>query len=294
MSTGDWQAAAVAAERPQLVGLGYRLTGRVQVAEEIVQEAILRLWSQPERPRRPGAWLRTVVTRLGLDHLKSAAHRRETYLGPWLPEPWLAEGPEAQVAMAESVEMGLLVALEGLGPSQRAAWLLRDVFDEDYADIAACLGTSAANARQLVRRARARLSALRRTSPRQTTLEAERLAQFVDAVRQADLEGLQALLAEDVESWSDGGGVASAARVVIRSRTKVALATVKLARLTPSRVVGTPAWVNGGPGVVLFDGDSVYAVVCLSVDDGQVTRIWTIRNPHKLAHVAARTLQQAW
>ncbi|MCB9745312.1 MAG: RNA polymerase sigma factor SigJ [Alphaproteobacteria bacterium] len=277
-------AQAFQAERPRLVGLAYRMLGRVSVAEEVVQEAGLRA-SQAEAIERPEAWLTTVVTRLCLDELRSARARRERYFGPWLPEPLISEGPEPRPELAASMHPAFLLLLEKLSGPQRAAFLLREVFDEDYAEIGEVLGTSPENTRQLVARARRHLAGAPRYDA-DLGLHAALLARFSEAVRTGDLSGLKELLREDVVVMTDGGGRVRASGVVITGPARVAKAIVGFGRLLPADLSFRPAFINGLPGALLLSGGAVYATVTLGLVDGRVAGYWSVMNPEKLAHLA--------
>jgi RNA polymerase sigma-70 factor (ECF subfamily) len=190
-------------------GVAYRMLGSVAEAEDIAQEAMLRLARQEEEIAEPAAWITTVATRLSINVLKSARARREAYVGPWLPEPLLedpAPGPASKAELADSLSLAMLVLLERLSPAERAAYLLREVFGYEYAEIAGIIEQSEVNSRQLVSRARKHLEASR---PRFDTDEAARdalLERFLAAAEEGDLEGLETLLAEDAVLYADGGG----------------------------------------------------------------------------------------
>lgn len=279
--------AEATAARPRLVALAYRLLGEVGRAEDVVQEATLR-YVQATGVRSADAWLTRVVTRLCLDALRSARARREVYPGPWLPEPWIADQPEQDAIQAESLHMAFLLALERLTPSQRAALVLRDAFDQDFATIAEVLGTSTANARQLVTRGR-RLA--RQGQPRfdvDPEAHAALLMAFGAAARTGDLVGLQALLAEDCVALSDGGGAVHAAKVPLVGAARVARGYRGLARLLPAGVVPTPVFVNGQLGVLIMHDGAPYSVLAVAVSGGRIARIWSVLQPAKLASAVAR------
>ncbi|MEM6927630.1 MAG: RNA polymerase sigma factor SigJ [Myxococcota bacterium] len=270
--------------RPRLVGLAYRMLGSVAAAEDVVQETWLR-WAAADRVDHPAAWLSTVCTRLCLDEAKSARARRETYVGPWLPEPWMGVAQPPGV-LGESLTMAFLLLLQRLTPAQRAAWLLREVFDQDYPHIAEVLAIRQPAARQLVRRAREAVAAGR---PRyEPDPEAHRaiLAAFGVAAQTGDLESLERILADDVVLTSDGGGQATAALRPVHGASAVARFFVGLARKLPPDTSLAPAWVNGGPGAVTRRGDGgVESVLTIEVTDGRVQAVYVVRNPAKLARV---------
>ncbi|MGE4425344.1 MAG: RNA polymerase sigma-70 factor [Solirubrobacteraceae bacterium] len=274
--------------------VAYRMLGSVADAEDLAQEALLRLTRADPRPDEPGAWITTVVTRLAIDELRSARARRETYVGPWLPEPLLqdpAAGPADRVALADSLSQALLVALELLSPTERAAFLLREAFGYDYARIATVLDRNEASCRQLVARARRQLAARR---PRFDPDEAHRdelLERFLAAAESGDLAALEATLADDAVLVSDGGGKAVAARRPIVGADRVARFMAGTARkrhrwgtFTEERVR-----VNGQPGRLLRgpDDDGLWDVLSIDVVDGRITTVRIQRNPDKLAHLRA-------
>jgi RNA polymerase sigma-70 factor (ECF subfamily) len=271
-------------------GVAYRMLGSVADAEDVVQEALLRLSRQERQPEEPVPWLTTVTTRLAIDHLRLARNRRETYPGPWLPEP-VVEDAGARVEREESLSQAFLVLLEQLSPVERAAFLLRDVFDYDYGAVAEIVGRQEANARQLVTRARKRLADRRPrfdadAERRQTLLE-----RFLAAAEEGDLRGLEALLAQDAILYSDGGGKVKAARLPIYGAAKIARFMAGTARLRrrEGRFEQALVSVNGQPGRVLrgADGGAIVDVLAVDVADGRIQAVWLVRNPDKLAHLVS-------
>lgn len=272
------------AHRDHLVGVAYRLLGSRAEAEDVVQDAWGRV-ADRDGVDRPRAYLTRVVTRLGLDALTSARARREVYVGPWLPEPWVGQVRPEDPRLASSLSMATLALLERLSAKERAAFLLRDVFDQDYAEIAETLESSPAAVRQLVRRARAHLA----SSPRFEATDADRQALF-DTLREAFASGDEARLlgwlAEDVVGLTDGGGVVQAARVPIVGAERLAKALRGFrARLPPSATFEV-VWVNGDPGFVVRVGGDVFAVHTLMVSAGRVVRWLAVLEPSKLVRVA--------
>jgi RNA polymerase sigma-70 factor (TIGR02957 family) len=284
--------------RPSAFAIAYRMLGSVSEAEDVVQEGFLRLYRAREGGERiesPRAYLSTVVSRLSLDHLRSAATRRETYVGEWLPEPLLAtddDDPARKAETADSLSLAFLVLLESLSPEQRAAFLLREVFDEPYGRIAEIVGTSEQNARQLVTRARRHVEQRRggRVRFEVSREQHEQLAdRFFAAAEEGDLEGLEQLLAHDVVLRGDGGGKAPAITHAIHGRAKVARTLIAGARAGTKRFGGFTSRreeVNGQPGALFFDREGRLAgVMILDVADGQIQAVNSIVNPDKLRHL---------
>ena len=274
--------------------LAYRMLGSVVEAEDVVQEALLRLHdalAAGEDIRSPRAFATAVTTRLAIDQLRSARRRREQYVGDWLPEPIITGGeddPAQHAETADSLSVAMLVLLESLSPEQRAVLLLRDVFDYGYPEIAEIVGKSEDNVRQLATRARRHVEAGR---PRFQTSEEQReelTRRFFAAAEQGDLAGLEALLAHDVELTGDGGGKVPALARALQGRNRVARALVNWFRLA-GRVPGIslrPVEVNGGPGALYLDVEGrVVSVLALEVVDGQIAGINSVVNPDKLAHL---------
>jgi RNA polymerase sigma-70 factor (TIGR02957 family) len=280
--------------RPTAFAIAYRMLGSVSEAEDVVQEALLRVHQAIEAGEQiasPRAFVATVTTRLAITELRSARARRENYVGEWLPEPIVTdehEDPERQAEMADSLSLAMLVLLESLSPEQRAVLLLHDVFDYGYGEIAPIVGKSEDNVRQLATRARRHVEERR---PRfQTTREKrdELTRRFFAAVGEGDLGELEALLAHDVVLTGDGGGKVPAITRPVSGRARVVrtlLSWRKIALRTPGvslRLVE----VNGGPGALFLDGDDrLVGVWSLEVAQGQVQGINSIVNPEKLAHL---------
>lgn len=279
------------AQRRRLFGIAYRMLGSVMDAEDIVQDAFLRWQQAPaDDVRNAKAYLSTVVTRLCIDQLRSARARRETYIGPWLPEPLITDEPldiDEGLARTDSLSMAFLVLLERLNPVERAAFLLRDVFDYEYAEIAAILEKTEANCRQLVRRARSRVAEQRRRFDAPPDQLASLARRFLAATTEGDLQGLVALLSEDVTLWSDGGGKVAAARNPVYGAAKVARFFIGLAKKFPPHFTTRTARVNGGPGLIVYDGARPYAVICPEIVGGAVAAFRIVNNPDKLRRVPA-------
>jgi RNA polymerase sigma-70 factor (ECF subfamily) len=284
--------------RPLAFSIAYRMLGSASEAEDVVQEGMLRLHRALERGEgidSPKAYLSTVVTRLAIDELRSARARREVYVGEWLPEPILtADGgatagdPAAQAEIADSLSASFLVVLESLSPEQRAAFLLREVFDYPYERVAEVLGKKEPAVRQLVSRAR---GALDDQQPRFETSrdQRNRLAdRFFEAAENGNLEGLEALLAADVELHGDGGGKAPALARVVRGRSRAAKLFRNWSRAAPKFNVGgfERAEVNGQPGAIIRRTDgTVLGVMWVEIADGCIQRIDSVVNPEKLTHL---------
>jgi RNA polymerase sigma-70 factor (TIGR02957 family) len=279
--------------RPAAFAIAYRMLGSVSDAEDVVQEGMLRLHrvrEAGEHIESPRAYLSTVVSRLALDHLRSAQVRRETYVGEWLPEPILArteDDPARKAEMADSLSLAFLVLLESLSPEQRAAFLLHEVFDESYDRIAEIVGTSPQNARQLAARARRHVEERR---PRFETSRAQQqhlATRFFAAAEVGDLEGLEALLAHDVVLHGDGGGKAPVA-TGIHGRSKVAR-TIVAGLGRAARVGGFTLRreeMNGQPAAIFLDpAGQVAGVLVLDIADGHIQAVSTIANPDKLRHL---------
>jgi RNA polymerase sigma-70 factor (TIGR02957 family) len=280
--------------RPASFAIAYRMLGSVSEAEDVVQEALLRVHRALERGEQiesPRAYVATVTTRLAIDELRSARARRERYVGDWLPEPIVTDGaedPAQQAEMADSLSVAMLVLLESLSPEQRAVLLLHDVFDYGYDEVAGIVGKTESNVRQLAARARRHVE-LRRprftTSPEQRDELARR---FFAAARDGDLGGLEALLAHDVVLTGDGGGKVPALARSLHGRTRVARTLLNWLKLG-ARIRGgslRPVEVNGQPGALLLDGAAqLIAVWSLDIEGGQVRGVSSVVNPEKLGHL---------
>ena len=280
--------------RPRIFAIAYRMLGSVSEAEDVVQETLLRVHSAIEGGEEissPRAYAATVATRIAIDELRSARARRETYVGEWLPEP-ITERPEddpaRQAEVADSLSLAFLVLLESLSPEQRAAFLLHDVFDYDYGRVAEIVGTSEQNARQLASRARRHVQDGRTRFDASAERRDELAASFLAAAEEGDLEGLEAMLAEDVELHGDGGGLAPAIRHPVFGRERVARMLGNwwslAARLGAFRVRRID--VNGQPGAEYLDADGrLIGVMSLDIAEGKIQAIRSIVNPEKLRHL---------
>lgn len=274
-------AATFDAHRGGLLRVAYRMLGSIIDAEDVLQEAYIR-WAETDREmvRVPAAFLRRVVTRLCLDHLKSAHVRREAYSGPWLPEPVVEAEP------VDDVTLPLMLALERLSPLERATFLLHDVFGESFEEIAAVIGRDPAACRQLASRARNNVRTARPRYIVDREHGMEIAAAFFQASRGDGIANLGALLAEDVRFHADGGGKRPAVARILRGMSEVVRAHAAIARLSygPSKLVRY-AFVNGLPGFVTLEPDGVLQTTALLIEEGLIGAIYVMRNPDKLRHL---------
>ncbi len=278
--------------RPVAFAIAYRMLGTVSEAEDVVQEALLRVHQALDAGQQissPRAFVATVSTRLAINELRSARVRREDYVGEWLPAPIITDGrddPARHAEMSDSLSLAMLVLLETLSPEQRAVLLLHDVFDYGYPEIAGIVGKREDNVRQLATRARRHVEQRR---PRfQTTREQreELAARFFAATDQGDLAGLEALLAADVELAGDGGGKAPALARPLRGRTRVARLLINSIVARRPDVSLRLAEVNGSPGALYLDAQQrLICVMALEIAGGQITSIRSVVNPDKLKHL---------
>jgi RNA polymerase sigma-70 factor (ECF subfamily) len=286
----------LARERPYLFGIAYRILGTAADAEDVLQEAFLRA-REIDDARSPRAVLATIVTRLCIDEVRSARRRREAYVGPWLPEPILSDAPATtssaeRVCDAESMSMAFLVLLESLSPLERAVYVLREVLDFDFAEVAAAVGRSEAACRQLVHRAKEHVAARRKRFPAAPDAQKSITAAFLGALAAGDLDALARLFTDDVQVVPDHGGKAkSHTRVIVGADRASRYFAGMHGRMTRGRYGGgdaaMPAWVNGAPAFVTYDhGVVVGAVVLDVVVDAagavRVANVYVVRNPDKL------------
>jgi RNA polymerase sigma-70 factor (ECF subfamily) len=296
---GSADDTSAAAYRPLLFSIAYGMTGSVGDAEDIVQDAFLGLTRARQAGTTiadPKAYLATAVTRLGINYLRSARVRRETYVGDWLPEPVVVPaegpGPAEHAELADSLSMAFLVLLEALSPVERAVFMLREVFGYGYPDVARIIGKTEVNCRQIFARARQRIAAGGRAResapPPARRADGEELARrFFDAAAGGDMDALLRMLAPDVVWHGDGGGKAQATEKPLAGRQRVTRMIIGLLRR--ARTIGAylrPAWVNGQPGGVIYDAEErVVSVFELDVADGVVQTIYAVVNPDKLGHL---------
>ena len=274
---------AFAVHRSLLFTVAYEMLSSASDAEDVVQETWLR-WADVDHAevRDPRAYLVRIVTRQALNRLRSLARRREDYIGEWLPEPLLTS-PDvaADIELAESVSMAMLTVLETLGPIERAVFVLREVFDTPYEEIAEAVGKSPAAVRQIAHRARDHVGARRPRMPVSTTEQQQAVDRFLAAIRHGDLQGLLDVLAPDVVVVADGGGLVNAFRRPIKGAERVA--GLLISGLRSADFEATLVWLNGSPGIRLDIGGEIDTAVSLAVENGRITRVYAIRNPHKLA-----------
>jgi len=274
--------AAVSFEplRPKLMRVAYRMLGSVHDAEDVLQEAFLR-WMNADRGdvREPEAFLRRMVTRLCLDQLKSARHQRETYIGPWLPDPIVEEQE------VEDVTLPLMLALERLSPLERAVFLLHDVFGLEFEEVAMTIQREAAACRQLAARAREHV---RQARPRFQVEKQRGLAlakEFFTASRSGDMKALGAMLAADVSLHADGGGKRPAVTRPVLGFDAVMKLFERLAALFLETKFVRAGFVNGLPGFITLEADGELQTTALEIEDGKVAAIYVVRNPDKLRHL---------
>jgi len=274
--------------RRLLFTVAYELLGSAADAEDVLQESWLR-WDSLDRSqiREPRAYLVQIVTRQALNHLRTVARRREDYVGEWLPEPLLTSPDVADdVALAENVSIAMLTVLETLGPAERAVFVLREVFDVPYDEIADAVGKTPAAVRQIAHRAKAHVSARRPRVQVVRSEHAEVVERLVDALNTGDLQGLMDVLAPDVVSVADGGGkVRGASRRPIVGAQRLARYLVGGMAKVDGVLLARATWVNGQPGIRMELDGHLVGVVALTVADGRVTRVYSIANPDKLGRV---------
>jgi RNA polymerase sigma-70 factor, ECF subfamily len=296
---GTVDAEQFEAYRPLMFSIAYRMLGRVTEAEDMVQEAYLRYQATPaDQIMSHKAFLSTIITRLCLNQLQSARAQREAYIGPWLPEPVLTGvderfAPLQQAELHESLALAFLVLLEQLTPVERAVFVLREVFDYEYAAIAAIVGKAEAACRQLFSRAKRHIAAARPRFTPSPQAHQQILDQFLRAAEQGELDGLMQLLSDDVALWVDGGGKArGAATRPLHGRAAVAHFVLATARRAPRGFRAEVADVNGEPALLVRAGGEVRLVLSIGVEQGRVCAIRVIGNPDKLQELN-RALQAA-
>jgi RNA polymerase sigma-70 factor (ECF subfamily) len=278
-----------ARHRSLLFTVAYEMLGSASDAEDVVQETWLR-WSGVDQSevRDPRAYLVRIVTRQALNRVRTVERRREDYVGEWLPEPLLTSPDIAEdVELAESLSMAMLTVLETLGPTERAVFVLREVFDTPYDEIAAALDKTSASVRQIAHRAREHVAARRPRVPVSATEQQEAVDRLFGAIRGGDLQGLLDVLAPDVVVVADTGGFAPAARRPIVGAERVANFLLRMPEQAELTV--TPMWLNGSPAVLIAIPGEADTAVSFTVEDGRVTHVYAVRNPHKLVRLDQAT-----
>lgn len=287
---GDLGDAVVifAAQRRRLFGIAYRMLGTVADAEDIIQDTWIR-WQNTNRTQieEPAAFLATITTRLSINVLQSARSRRETYIGPWLPEPVNTDGdPALGAERAEALQFAILLTLEKLTPTERAAYILREAFDYPYPRIADVISSSVVSARQLVSRARAHLASTRQAAV-EPSVQRRLLEAFLIAAQKGDAEELEKLFAEDVVSYTDGNGVKLAARIPVSGRARVATFVAAFAHHFWADKSIDWVQVNGQPAATLTQHGEITTMVTATTSvDGILQLLW-VMSPQKLGHVTA-------
>lgn len=286
----DDPTVAFDSHRRRLQGIAYRMLGSVAEAEEVVQDAWLR-WHEADKAALGSAeaWLVTVVTRLSIDRLRAAKVQREHYIGAWMPEPTLTGGPdtpEQLLERADNISVAFLAVLERLAPEARAAFLLREVFDADYDEVARTLGKSEAACRQLVHRAKSQVQEARPRFqvPRET--HQRLLRAFADAAARGSLQDLKALMAEDVELIGDGGGKVQSFSKVLRGSQRLAQLYFALWRRMGAAVRMELVEINGEPGLLRFLDGQLESAQTFEIEGERIVRVRVQRNPDKLARIA--------
>lgn len=276
--------------RSLLFAIAYRMLSSVTDAEDVVQEAWLRWQATETTVQTPKAYLSKLITRLCIDHLRSARVQREQYIGLWLPEPILTDDGMNQIEIADSLSFAFLMLLECLSPTERAIFLLREVFDYDYAEIASIVNKSVPNCRQIVRRARQHLTLRRPTTSTEVQSQEQLIEQFLVSWNRGDVYSLIALMAEDISFWGDGGGQMGAVRQPLHGALKVARFLVAIRRssllpiLTPQQMP-----INGQLGLVNYVNEKLHSVFTFDVQGNVIQSIFAIVNPVKLQQF--RTLE---
>ena len=288
----DSATEAFVAHRNLLFTVAYEMLGSAADAEDVLQETWLR-WAGVDLDivHDQRAYLVRITTRQALNRLRTLGRRKESYIGPWLPEPLLTTPDVAQdVELAESVSMAMLLVLETLAPTERAVFVLREVFDLAYGEIAEAVGKSPAAVRQIAHRARAHVAARRPRGPVSRAKTREALEAFQRAAETGDLQHLLDILAPDVVFLGDGGGVVQAVQAPIVGAGKVArLLSIGLNRLATAAASLEPAQVNGYPALVLRLNGEIDTVLAVRIDDGLITGLYAVRNPEKLSHMEQET-----
>ncbi|MEZ0373010.1 MAG: RNA polymerase sigma-70 factor [Candidatus Sericytochromatia bacterium] len=274
--------------RPRLQALAYRLLGSISDSQDLLQESFVR-WQKVELTglRQPEHYLTRMVTHAAIDQLRSARHRRESYTGPWLPEPWIETpaDPVQALELADSLSMAFLLLLERLSPLERAVFLLRVVFDYEYAEIGELVDENPAYCRQLVHRAREHLHSERRSRSVDPERQQALLQAFMSACQQGELEPLQALLAQDAILYSDGGGKVRAALNPIQGADRVARFLQGVLSKSPQQMAVSPALINGSLGLLVSWDGQLRMTLGFDWNEQGIAAMYLVLNPDKLAHL---------
>ena len=264
------------------------MLGSVADAEDVVQEARLKLLKQDKQPDNEDAWLFRVVSNLSLDRLREQKRRRESYPGPWLPEPLPTGEPDDVVELAEDLSMGLVLMLERLSPAERAVFVLREGFDLSFDDIGAALDATAASCRQRYRRAKSHLASPEPRRQDDPAAQQAMLERLLAAVAARDLDELVTLFSEDCVAYADGGGVVSAAIIPIIEPRRIAQVTMHTSHKLMNEGDAELSWhdLNGGPGLLVALAGQLVATLQVEVMEGRINSLYIVRNPEKLAHLA--------
>ena len=290
ITTSSDSLAQFQQSRPQLIGLVYRMTGSRQEAEDIVQEVFIK-WQQANHAviKSPQAWLTTIATRLAIDHLKSAQVSRQTYIGPWLPEPFVEEKqtPEAIHELDQSITTALMLLLEKLSPAERASFILHDIFNYGFDEIASIIDKNSVSCRKLASRARTKIVADKVIDKTRTEDYIKVAKAFFEALKLGELTSLVRVLKSDVAFHADGGGKAAAALKVISGAEQVAqffmqVVAPHLRQQNSQQAKLTQTWFNGAPGFLLWLDDKPVTAFSFSIENGQIESIYALRNPDKL------------
>ena len=275
--------------RPLMFSIAYKMLGSVMEAEDIVQDAFLR-WreSVDEEIRSPKSFLSTIVTRLSIDRLRSAQLQRESYIGPWLPEPLITEKGKSTaeiISKTEHVSMAFLVLLESLSPVERAVFLLREVFDYGYDEISKIVDKSEANCRQIFRRAKQRADAGQSRYNPPPEKQQAMIQQFLNTIATGDMPALIHLLSDDIGLYADGGGKVTAARKPVLGSQKVATFLFNLAQQTPPDYSFQVTWVNGRIGLINYFGRTPQSIFTFDLEGDHIKKIYAVANPDKLKNI---------
>ncbi len=286
MMIDDQKVEVFRRHRVRLFGIAYRMLGTQSDAEDILQEAYIR-WHQAETNgiETPEAWLVTVVTRLAIDRLRRASAARETYIGPWLPEPLIvsdAPSPEAELEFASNLSIAFMVLLERLSPLERAAFLLHDIFDCGYADIARIVGKTETASRQLIHRARERVRAEKTRFKASEQERVKLIKKFSAASAVGDKKTLLALFSDEISMLSDGGGKITAARKIVRGKHKIARLFAITGAKHGTSFKNMLATINGDPGLLTFYEEKLFAATVFEFADGKISAMYRVMNPDKL------------